>query len=660
MMRIRACFVRRTAVVRTILLAALCLGVRAMPAAAATVSGTMTVVGHLNPTGQIVYTIVLFNAGPTAQPDNPQNEFFDILPPNVTFNEVSATSGTVLLLPGNAITWNGSLPGNGSVTIRIDAQVGPLNRPGTVISNQGTMLFDADDNGSNESSALTDDPTVAGAADPTSFTVIPTVTVTGTKTVTGTFSPGGLVTYTVVVFNAGPGFQNDQEGAEFFDLLPAGLTVVDVTATRGFPNSAVGALGPVAYWDGELGEAESVTITITARIDAAIPAGTVISNQGTVVFDADASGGNESVAPTDDPTVDGAANPTSFIVGASAPSGGRAPWIDLNGDGLGDVVLYAPATGGGSSQVNDHSGGFTAFPASWDAGWQIFPLNLNTDASTDLFFYNPVTGLWVQGLSLGSGGYSYTVGNWDPGWQVHPADFDGDAITDLFLYEPATGVWAKSFVDGSGGFANYTFGNWRTGLGFTRADFNGDGRDDLFLYDVDNGAWAKAVSQAGFGAFDFLAGGQWGPGWVIQAADLNGDGRTDLVLSEAAGFHISALSRPDGAFDYPVEGQWEVGWAIATGDLDGDGRTDLFLYNAATGAWKVAYSDGTGDFTYQQDHWGAGWTVGVTDADGDGRADILLSEAGGVWVQATSVGPGIFTYSGGTWTPGSTVLTQKP
>ena len=80
------------------------------------------------------------------------------------------------------------------------------------MSNQGTASFDADGNGSNESTALTDDPGVAGAADPTSFTVISPATVTGTKTVTGTFYPGGPITYTVVLTNTGPVDAGRQSG----------------------------------------------------------------------------------------------------------------------------------------------------------------------------------------------------------------------------------------------------------------------------------------------------------------------------------------------------------------------------------------------------------------------------------------------------------------
>jgi hypothetical protein len=54
------------------------------------------------------------------------------------------------------------------VTITINATISPTAVPGSTISNQGTINFDADGHGTNESSVSTDDPAVGGAADPTS------------------------------------------------------------------------------------------------------------------------------------------------------------------------------------------------------------------------------------------------------------------------------------------------------------------------------------------------------------------------------------------------------------------------------------------------------------------------------------------------------------
>ncbi|HEV3076671.1 MAG TPA: IPTL-CTERM sorting domain-containing protein, partial [Thermoanaerobaculia bacterium] len=42
---------------------------------------------------------------------------------------------------------------------------------GQTISNQGTIAYDSDGNGTNDATAQTDDPGVPGADNPTSFTV---------------------------------------------------------------------------------------------------------------------------------------------------------------------------------------------------------------------------------------------------------------------------------------------------------------------------------------------------------------------------------------------------------------------------------------------------------------------------------------------------------
>ena len=68
------------------------------------------------------------------------------------------------------MTWNGSIAPAGSVTITINATIN-AGTGGTTISNQGTISYDADFNGSNESSTVTDDPGVAGSNNPTSFLV---------------------------------------------------------------------------------------------------------------------------------------------------------------------------------------------------------------------------------------------------------------------------------------------------------------------------------------------------------------------------------------------------------------------------------------------------------------------------------------------------------
>lgn len=148
--------------------------------------------------------------------------------------------------------------------------------------------------------------------------------VTATNTVSGTFTPGSTVTYTVLLNNTGPGAQTDNAGAEFTDVLPAGVTLVNATATSGTAAATVGT--NTVTWNGGIPAAGSVTLTITATVNPAAP-GTVISNQGTVSYDSDGNGINNAANLTDDPSAGGAADPTSFAVAAAPAAPAAVPTL---------------------------------------------------------------------------------------------------------------------------------------------------------------------------------------------------------------------------------------------------------------------------------------------------------------------------------------------
>ncbi len=127
-----------------------------------------TVSGSFQPGGAVTYTVSFTNTGAGAQTDNPGDEFTDVLPASLTLTSASATSGTATVdIPARTVHWNGGIASGASVTLTINASVVPA-ATGTV-SNQGTVFYDADGNGTNESSRLTDDPSTVAALDPTSF-----------------------------------------------------------------------------------------------------------------------------------------------------------------------------------------------------------------------------------------------------------------------------------------------------------------------------------------------------------------------------------------------------------------------------------------------------------------------------------------------------------
>jgi len=141
--------------------------------APATIAGTKTTTGNLIPGGTVTYTIVLSNSGTSAQADNSGNEFIDVLPAGLTLISAAASSPTAVATIGsNTVTWNGSIAAAGSVTITINATIDANLASGTTITNQGTINFDADGNGSNEATAVTDDPATGAPGDGTGFTVL--------------------------------------------------------------------------------------------------------------------------------------------------------------------------------------------------------------------------------------------------------------------------------------------------------------------------------------------------------------------------------------------------------------------------------------------------------------------------------------------------------
>ena len=300
----------------------------------ATVSGTKTVAGAFLPGGTVTYTVILSNSSGSPQADNAGDEFSDVLPASLTLVSATASAGSALAtVATNTVTWNGSIPAAGNVTITITANIKAGTALGTIVSNQGTIKFDADGNGSNESTAATDDPAVAGANDPTVFTVNAT-NVSGTKVASGGFYPGYNIVYTVVLTNSGNVPAPDNPGNEFSDLLPSTLTLVSVTASSGTALATV-ATNTVS-WNGVIPAGGSVTITINATIKATTSPQTVISNQGTIAFASGGGATNDGTTTTDDPALAGAHDPTVFTVRGAldVDSSGASTRYDALTDGL--------------------------------------------------------------------------------------------------------------------------------------------------------------------------------------------------------------------------------------------------------------------------------------------------------------------------------------
>jgi uncharacterized repeat protein (TIGR01451 family) len=256
--------------------------------------------------GSVTYTITASNAGPS---NATGATVADTFPASLTCTWICAGSGGGTCTASGSGNINGTvnLPSGGSVTYTAsctlsNAATGTLSNTATVTAPAGVT----DTNPGNNS-----------ATDSDTITAAPGAMVSGTKTAAGTFTVGSTITYTVILTNSGPGTQGDNPGNELTDVLPPTLALVSATATSGTPVATVGT--NTVTWNGAIASGGTVTITITATILPAA-AGQTVSNQGTIAYDADGNGTNESTAQTDDPGAVGTANPTSIVVGGGTPT----------------------------------------------------------------------------------------------------------------------------------------------------------------------------------------------------------------------------------------------------------------------------------------------------------------------------------------------------
>lgn len=261
-----------------------------------------------------------------------------------TTSGVCAPTSAISVAPGTTVYYCYTVTNTGTVTLNLhelsDNQLGMLFTglnyvltPGSSVDTVAAGLsIPAVINSTTTNTALWTayDGQVAASAQATAtVTVALAANVSATKTVSsGPYRPGGSVTYTIVLTNAGPGAQGDNAGDEFVDTLPAQLTATGASASSG----TVSRVGNLVTWNGAIAAGGSVTISVSATINS-VPGGTVVSNQGTIYYDGAGSTSNGSTSLTDDPGVPGTENPTTFVVTIPEP----IPSLGLGG--LAGLVL---------------------------------------------------------------------------------------------------------------------------------------------------------------------------------------------------------------------------------------------------------------------------------------------------------------------------------
>jgi RHS repeat-associated protein len=339
------------------------------------------------------------------------------------------------------------------------------------------------------------------------------------------------------------------------------------------------------------------------------------------------------------------------------------------------------------------------------------PIDVNGDGIDDLVYPNPSTGTWYYLLGSSSGIYQgpYDTTISSANYQsAVPIDFYVAGKKDI-LVPNSSGNWRViSFHTAGGAFTYLDTTTPATGAGegmVTAGDVDGDGREDL-IYAVSGGTqWAGAdyiyyrlntggafSSTVGtiaafpngascapngncvkFGNVPFGAAGSQFTSHV-RRPDFNGDGLIDLVVNLKTCYPSNGanscnqngstikytysvfLSGPNVTYTQKDAVGYSLGQQPSTrpvlGDFNGDGLTDLTY--EANGQWYVQF--GTGYRNGASGTLSAPLATGLVvtsptvlamDWDGDGRDDLLFpsSGSGATWGVAHSTGSSFSAWS---------------
>ncbi|MCP4535660.1 MAG: ExeM/NucH family extracellular endonuclease [Chloroflexi bacterium] len=365
--------------------------------------------------GPVTYTILLSNIGPM---DETGALLTDTLPVSVTFDHwVDQPAGAAE--NGGEITWNGSVTTSQIVTVSF------------VVAHNGdygdTVVNTAEVSGSNN----------ADSAD-ASFTVLSSLPeLTISKTGPATAYNGNSIVYEVTIDNAGAVLATN---IILTDTLPISVTYDSDDSGLMAYISTIGSHETITWNVGDLMSLGTHSFNLTATVDAAVMAGTIITNEVQVSTD----------AVGDDP-----ANNDDYWETTIQDSSGLAPWRLLMTE-----VVVAPTVG---EFIEIHN------PTSDTVNLANVYLFDATYANGGAYYYNIVSGAdagggsysdfharFPDGATIPAGAYQTVALNGsdnffatygvDPTYELYE-DGTPDGIADMREAQPGS-------INGQGGLSN--------------------------------------------------------------------------------------------------------------------------------------------------------------------------------------------------------------
>jgi Bacterial Ig-like domain (group 3)/FG-GAP-like repeat len=352
-------------------------------------------------------------------------------------------------------------------------------------------------------------------------------------------------------------------------------------------------------------------------------------------------------------------------VALSGAAGNYASLVDVNGDGLLDVVdldygsrqltvyiatsatSYASAVSSATSDQVYDGCSMTVGDMTSDAKPEIVTANCGTNNLTvyvnngDGSFHTGV--YYAAGLSQANG----TAGDLYPE-SVAIADVNGDGKADLISSNDDTSDVTILLGNGDG-TVNVPTTGYATG-GYPQApaviaDFNGDGFTDIMVADREYSVvylkgYGDGTFRAALNYYSPIPASTWGDGFTVASGDFNGDGYPDFALGNCCNYSLGVtvfLSRPDGSLqpgvDYvnPLVSNSDLRY-VAVADVNKDGKLDIVVEDANNRDVQIFTGAGDGTFTvgstFASDTQG-GYPGGVVmgDYNGDGFQDIAIANS---------------------------------
>jgi hypothetical protein len=323
----------------------------------------------------------------------------------------------------------------------------------------------------------------------------------------------------------------------------------------------------------------------------------------------------------------------------SAPSAAHLRVQDVDGDGIGDLLVIGSSTSiwihrGLANGGYGPAGPLLSFAGNvtlWDVG------DLNNDGKLDFVVADGTNTAWSI-LANGDGTFMPPRAILSLFWGacLRLGDLDLDGKLDLVAAQNFGPMYTLR-GQGDGGFQLQTVITPPPvfPVDFAIADFNGDGKPDVMALDAGTDAPLTA-RMVDF--FRGLGGGALAapvmipmperPAWV-RVGDIDQDGLADAMICNGGGgvtiLYGTNSGPPFGRLDLPQIKN--VGDFLPT-DLDGDGQLELVVDSSTGSGHNIVILGRTGARSYTQlREYSAGTSlgdIGFTDVDHDGYRDFVV------------------------------------